>query len=71
MYKSRQVFNIRHKGTFCINSYYYYNFIILKGDSGFICVKTETLLIFGSYSSSMFSSMCSEAVEKLGKFVCI
>lgn len=29
-------------------------------------MKTDTLLVFGSYSSHMFPSVCSEAVEKLG-----
>ena len=35
--------------------------------SGFIAVCTSTLIIFGSYSSSMYPAVCVEAVEKLGK----
>lgn len=35
--------------------------------SGFIAVRTSTLIIFGSYSSSMYPAVCVEAVEKLGK----
>lgn len=38
----------------------------LQGESGFICVKCDSLLVFGSYSSQMYPSVCSEAVEKLG-----
>lgn len=40
-----------------------------KGDSGFICVKTDSFLVFGSYSSQMYPSVCSEAVEKLGDYL--
>ena len=38
----------------------------LQEGSGFVAVRTGTLVIFGSYSSSMYPSVCVEAVEKLG-----
>ena len=31
--------------------------------SGFIAVHTSTLIIFGSYSSSMYPAVCVEAVD--------
>ena len=40
---------------------------IIQSRSGFIAVRTSTLIIFGSYSSSMYPAVCVEAVEKLGK----
>ncbi|XP_064405153.1 profilin-4-like isoform X1 [Halichondria panicea] len=36
-----------------------------KEGSGFIAVKTNSMVIFGTYSSSMYPSVCVEAVEKL------
>ncbi|XP_065906724.1 profilin-4-like [Dysidea avara] len=39
-----------------------------KAKSGFIAVRTTTLIIFGSYSSSMYPAVCVEAVEKLGEY---
>ena len=35
--------------------------------SGFVAVRTGNLIVFGSYSSSMFPSVCVEAVERLGE----
>lgn len=35
--------------------------------SGFVAVRTGSLVVFGSYSSSMFPSVCVEAVERLGE----
>ena len=32
-------------------------------------MNTETLLIFGSYSSMMCASVCAEAVEKIGRYL--
>lgn len=40
--------------------------IIQVGGSGFAAVKTDNFIIYGSYSSSMFPSVCVEAVESLG-----
>ena len=40
---------------------------IVQEGSGFVAVKTGNLMLFGSYSSSMYPSVCVEAVEKLGK----
>ena len=42
-------------------------YYIIQSRSGFIAVRTSTLIIFGSYSSSMYPAVCVEAVEKLGK----
>ena len=39
----------------------------LQEGSGFVAVKTGSLVIFGSYSSVMFPSVCVEAVERLGE----
>ncbi|XP_064405154.1 profilin-4-like isoform X2 [Halichondria panicea] len=39
-----------------------------KEGSGFIAVKTNSMVIFGTYSSSMYPSVCVEAVEKLGDY---
>ena len=39
----------------------------LQEGSGFVAVKTGSLIIFGSYSSVMFPSVCVEAVERLGE----
>jgi len=35
--------------------------------SGFVAARTGSLVVFGSYSSSMFPSVCVEAVERLGE----
>lgn len=32
-----------------------------------MAVRTKGLVVFGSYSSTMFPSVCVEAVEKLGQ----
>ena len=40
---------------------------IIQSRPGFIAVRTSTLIIFGSYSSSMYPAVFVEAVEKLGK----
>lgn len=32
-------------------------------------MNTESMLVFGTYSSTMFASVCVEAVEKIGMFV--
>ena len=45
----------------------YINALCMQEGSGFVAVKTGNLVIFGSYSSSMYPSVCVEAVEKLGK----
>ena len=42
---------------------------LLQEGSGFIAVKTNTMIVFGTYSSSMYPSVCVEAVEKLGELV--
>ena len=39
----------------------------LQEGSGFVAVKTGSLIVFGSYSSVMFPSVCVEAVERLGE----
>ena len=41
----------------------------LKEGSGFVAVKTCSMIVFGSYSSSMYPSVCVEVVEKLGKTI--
>ena len=48
---------------------YMYFYCIIQSRSGFIAVCTSTLIIFGSYSSSMYPAVCVEAVEKLSKSV--
>ncbi len=37
------------------------------GGSGFVAVRTDRYIIFGSYSSAMYPSVCVEAVESLGE----
>ncbi|KAL5457200.1 hypothetical protein EMCRGX_G034445 [Ephydatia muelleri] len=39
-----------------------------KEGSGFVAVQTSSYIVYGSYSSSMFPSVCVEAVEKLGEY---
>ncbi len=37
--------------------------------SGFVAVMTKSMVVFGTYSSSMYPSVCVEAVEKLGTII--
>ena len=46
-----------------------YSIGLLQEGSGFIAVKTSTMIVFGTYSSSMYPSVCVEAVEKLGELM--
>ena len=39
--------------------------------SGFVAVQTSSYIVYGSYSSSMFPSVCVEAVEKLGNLAIV
>lgn len=39
-----------------------------KEGSGFVAVRTGSMIVFGSYSSAMHPSVCVEAVEKLGEY---
>ena len=47
--------------------YLYFCFIMQDGGSGFVAVRTDRYIIFGSYSSAMYPSVCVEAVESLGE----
>ena len=38
-------------------------------NSGFVAIKTDHFIIYGSYSSTMFPSVCVEAMESLGRNV--
>ena len=40
--------------------------VCIQEGSGFVAVQTSSYVVYGSYSSSMFPSVCVEALEKLG-----
>ncbi|XP_071485145.1 profilin-4-like [Diadema antillarum] len=45
------------------------NSIYAKCDKvGMVLVKTATLIVMGTYSDNMFSSVCVEAIEKLASY---
>lgn len=43
------------------------HYVQIQEGSGFVAIKTNSMVVFGTYSSSMYPSVCVEAVEKLGE----
>ena len=45
----------------------------MQESSGFVAVRTKHYIIYGSYSTSMYPSVCVEAVENLGvcMYMCV
>ncbi|XP_065199184.1 profilin-4-like [Sycon ciliatum] len=39
------------------------------GRSGFVATMTSTFIIYATYTSGMYASVCVEAVEKLGDYI--